>query len=255
MSEAMQRIRQQDYIHVTGVRTGDEIERLADGFNTMVDGLRERDKLRTTFGKYMTRTVMEHLMAGKVQLGGETLRVTVLFFDIRGFSSISERMDAQTLVSLLNEYFAEMVTIVMQHDGVVDKFIGDALMAVFGAPVSRSDDAERSVRAALRMRDALASLNEQVAERGFPPVRAGIGIHTGEVVAGNIGSEARMEYTVIGDAVNVAARLETATKDMGVDILLSEDTRNELGGAVSARELGEIQVKGRQQPVRVFTVE
>jgi adenylate cyclase len=255
VSAAMKRLQQGDYSHVTGVHSGDEIENLAAGFNTMVDGLRERDNLRTTFGKYMTRTVMDHLLAGKVELGGETLRVTVLFTDIRSFSTISERMDAHALVSLLNEYFAEMVTIIMQEEGVVDKFIGDAIMAVFGAPVTKEDDAERAVRAAVRMREALAELNQQLSKRGLPPIRAGVGIHTGEVVAGNIGSEARMEYTVIGDAVNVASRLEGATKDLGEDLLVSEDTRAQAGDAFAFRSLGELRVKGRHGPVRVYAVD
>jgi adenylate cyclase len=254
LAAAMRRLQEGEYAHVNDVRTGDELEALADGYNAMVDGLRERDNLRTTFGKYMTRTVMEHLLAGKVELGGESLPVTVLFTDIRSFSTISEHMEAHALVSLLNEYFAEMVTIIMQEDGVVDKFIGDAIMAVFGAPVPKADDAERAVRAAVRMREALATLNEKLVERGTPPIRAGIGIHTGEVVAGNIGSEARMEYTVIGDAVNVASRLETATKDTGEDILVSEDTRAQVGEAFDFRPLGDIQVKGRQQPVRIYGV-
>ena len=120
---------------MSGVKTGDEIEDLAAGFNTMVDGLQERDKLRVTFGKYMTQTVMDHLLKGKVELGGETLLVTILFTDIRGFTTISESMSAHDLVRLLNEYFTEMVTIVMEEGGVVDKYIGDAIMAVFGAPV------------------------------------------------------------------------------------------------------------------------
>ncbi len=198
------------------MKTGDELEALASGFNTMVDGLKERDKLRTTFGKYMTASVMEHLMAGKVALGGESLEVTILFTDIRSFTTLSEKMDPQQLVGLLNEYFTEMVGIVMEMDGVVDKYIGDAIMAVFGAPVPKPEDAVNAVRAAVHMRRALQHLNNRLAERGIPPLRTGIGIHTGPVVAGNIGSERRMEYTVIGDAVNLASRLESNTKDLGV---------------------------------------
>ena len=194
----------------TGVNTGDELEDLASGFNTMVDGLKERDKLRTTFGKYMTAAVMEHLLAGKVALGGESLKVTILFTDIRSFTTISEKMDPQQLVGLLNEYFTEMVGIVMSEDGVVDKYIGDAIMAVFGAPVPKPDDAvERRARRRADARGARTSSTSASPSAGLPPLRTGIGIHTGEVVAGNIGSEKRMEYTVIGDAVNLASRLET----------------------------------------------
>lgn len=251
---ALKKLEQQEYVKVEPLRTGDELEDLATGFNQMVDGLKERDNLRTTFGKYMTESVVEHLLAGKVALGGESITVTILFTDIRSFTSISEKMDAQALVGLLNEYFTEMVGIVMQHDGVVDKYIGDAIMAVFGAPVSRPDDAKNAVRAAVRMRQALAKLNERLAERGIAPLRTGIGLHTGEVVAGNIGSEQRMEYTVIGDAVNLASRLESNTKELGVDVLVSDATYELTKDVVEARAVKEITVKGRAQPVMTYEV-
>jgi adenylate cyclase len=220
----------------------------------MVDGLKERDKLRTTFGKYMTSAVIDHLMSGKVALGGESLRVTILFTDIRSFTTLSEKMDPQQLVGLLNEYFTEMVGIVMSEDGVVDKYIGDAIMAVFGAPVPKPGDAVNAVRAAVRMRQALKHLNERLTERGIPRLRTGIGIHTGEVVAGNIGSEKRMEYTVIGDAVNLASRLESNTKDLAVNVLISEDTYELTKHAIEARPVKEITVKGRKQPVMTYEV-
>jgi adenylate cyclase len=251
---ALKRVEELDYVHVEPVHTGDELEALASGFNRMVDGLKERDKLRTTFGKYMTATVMEHLLAGKVALGGESLRVTVLFSDIRGFTSISERMDPQNLVALLNEYFTEMVTIVMDEGGVVDKYIGDAIMVVFGAPVPKPGDAVNAVRAAVRMRRALHDLNDRLVARGLPALRTGIGIHTGDVVAGNIGSERRMEYTVIGDAVNLASRLESSTKELGVNVLISQDTYDATEAAIEARPVRELTVKGRAQPVMTYEV-
>jgi adenylate cyclase len=254
VSDALQKVEKLDYVHVEPLHTGDELEALARGFNRMVDGLKERDNLRTTFGKYMTASVMEHLLAGKVVLGGESLRVTILFTDIRSFTTISERMDPQQLVGLLNEYFTEMVSIVMQEDGVVDKYIGDAIMAVFGAPVSKPEDAVRAVRAAVRMRTALESLNLRLSQRGIPALRTGIGIHTGEVVAGNIGSDKRMEYTVIGDPVNVASRLETSTKDLGVDVLISEDTFELTKHVIEARPVREITVKGRAKAVMTYEV-
>jgi len=254
LNGAYKNIERDDYTHVEGVKTGDEIELLAVGFNSMVDGLRERDKLRATMGKYMTQSVMDHLMRGKVELGGEALTVTILFTDIRSFTSISETMSAHELVKLLNEYFTEMVTVIMEEGGVVDKYIGDAIMAVFGAPVSKPDDARRAVRAAVRMRQALVKLNERLAARGAPPIKTGIGLHTGEVVAGNIGSEARMEYTVIGDAVNLASRLESSTKELGTDVLISEDTNALLDNEVETRAVREITVKGRAKPVVVYEV-
>ncbi len=244
----------QEYVHVDGLKTGDELEALAAGFNTMVDGLRERDHLKTTMGKYMTASVMAHLLSGKVHLGGETLTVTILFTDIRSFTTISEKMNAQELVGLLNEYFTEMVGIVMDSDGVVDKYIGDAIMAVFGAPVPKREDPVNAVTAAVRMRQALKRLNVRLEARGIQPLRTGIGIHTGEVVAGNIGSERRLEYTVIGDAVNLASRLESNTKELGVNVLISEDTWQLVKHAIDATPVKEITVKGRKQPVMTYEV-
>ena len=254
MITALNRVEQLDYVHVDPVRTGDELEALAGGFNRMVDGLKERDKLRTTFGKYMTASVMEHLLAGKVSLGGESLNVSILFTDIRSFTTISEKMDPQELVALLNEYFTAMVGIVMDAEGVVDKYIGDAIMAVFGAPVPKAEDPVNAVRAAVRMRRALKELNKSLEARSLPTLRTGIGIHTGVVVAGNIGSERRMEYTVIGDAVNLASRLETSTKELGVDVLISEDTYELTKHVIDARPVRAITVKGRQQPVLAYEV-
>jgi adenylate cyclase len=147
-----------------------------------------------------------------------------------------------------------MVGVVMSEDGVVDKYIGDAIMAVFGAPVPKAGDAVNAVRAAVRMRRGLVELNERLRARGLPPLRTGIGIHTGEVVAGNIGSERRMEYTVIGDAVNLASRLESSTKELHVDVLVSQDTYDLVKDVVVARPVKEITVKGRAQPVMTYAI-
>ena len=251
---AFERLAHNEYVHVTPFKTHDEIETLVSGYNQMVDGLQERDQLRTTFGKYMTESVLAHLLNGKVTLGGETIKVTILFSDIRSFTTISETMDAQTLVGLLNEYFTEMVGIIMKHGGVVDKYIGDAIMAVFGAPVPTANDAVNAVQAALDMRHALARLNDRLAARGAQPLRTGIGIHTGEVVAGNIGSEQRMEYTVIGDPVNVASRLESCTKELGVNVLISDSTYQEVHTSIAARPVERLSVKGRVEPVMTYEV-
>ncbi len=251
---AMSKLENQEYTKVDAVKTGDELEGLARGFNHMVDGLQERDKLRTTMGKYMTEAVVAHLMAGEVELGGKTLEVSILFCDLRDFTTISEKRSAQQIVELLNEYFTEMVDCVMNEGGVVDKYIGDNIMAVFGAPVSRSDDAVRAVRAAVHMRDALAKLNAKLVARGSQALRFGIGLHTGEVVAGNIGSARRMEYTVIGDAVNVASRLESKTKELGTDVLISEATYQRAKDQIDAEAAGDVQVKGREQPVGSYKV-
>ena len=254
VNAAIRRLEQQEYVKVEVLRTGDELEDLAQGFNSMVDGLRERDKLRVTMGKYMTEEVLEHVLAGEVELGGKTLELTILFCDLRDFTTLSEKRTAQQIVELLNEYFTEMVDCVMAEGGVVDKYIGDNIMAVFGAPVTRPDDAKRAVRAAVRMRGALAKLNERFAARGIERLRFGIGLHSGEVVAGNIGSAKRMEYTVIGDAVNLASRLESKTKELATDILISEATLERLDDLAAVEAMGEVTVKGRAQPVKIYKV-
>jgi adenylate cyclase len=254
LQSAQKRLEQQDYMHVEVGKTGDELEDLAIGFNVMVDRLKEADAMKATMGKYMARKVMAHILKAKMSMGGEKLTVTMLFSDLRSFTSISERMDPQTLVGLLNEYFTEMVEAVLKEDGVVDKYIGDAIMVVFGAPAPEPNDALRAVRSAVGMRKALIKLNERLKVRGVPPLRTGIGIHTGEVVAGSIGHDDQRQYTVIGDAVNLASRLETATKDLGVNILISEHTYDLVKNDVVAKPVKEITVKGRAQPVMTYEV-
>jgi adenylate cyclase len=254
LQAAQKRLEQQEFVHVDAVKTGDELEDLATGFNQMVDQLKAADEMKRTMGKYMARKVMAHLLKEKMSLGGEKLDVTILFTDIRSFTSFSENMDPQALVALLNEYFTEMVAIVLGQDGVVDKYIGDAIMVVFGAPEPASDDALRAVRSAVGMRDALRKLNERLEDRGMSPLRTGIGIHTGEVIAGSIGHDEQRQYTVIGDAVNLASRLESATKDLGVNILISENTYEIVKDHVQARAMKEITVKGRARPVMTYEV-
>jgi adenylate cyclase len=254
LQAAQKKLEQQEYLHVETVHTGDELEDLAIGFNAMVDQLKAADEMKTTMGKYMARKVMAHLLKEKMSLGGEKLNVTILFSDIRSFTTISEKMDPQALVMLLNEYFTEMVEIVLTQDGVVDKYIGDAIMVVFGAPEPEQFDALRAIKSAVGMRRALRKLNDRLKERGAPPLRTGIGIHTGEVIAGSIGHEEQRQYTVIGDAVNLASRLETATKELGVNILISEHTYELTKDAIEARPVKEITVKGRAQPVMTYEV-
>ena len=255
ISNAFRNLARQEYVHVENVETGDELEDLAHGFNMMVEGLKERDNLRVTFGKYMTASLADHILRGEVKLGGETLRATIVFTDIRGFTTLSEHMEPQALVALLNEYFTRMVAIILEEGGVVDKYVGDAIMAVFGAPIPDPADADRAVRSAIRMRASLAELNESLAKRGLPRIETGIGIHTGDVVAGNIGSEQRMEYTVIGDAVNVASRLEGMTKSVGAPVLISAETESALRQPVALRQVGEVQVRGRTEPLSVFAID
>jgi adenylate cyclase len=252
ISEAAGKVKAGEYVSVPPIDTKDELARLGEDFNQMVQGLKERDRLRETFGRYVTRQVADHLMKGNVNLGGELVPVTVLFSDIRSFSTISETMDPRAVLDFLNEYFAGMVESVLHHHGVVDKFIGDAIMAVFGAPVPEPDDALNAIRAALEMRERLEQINATFQARGLPEIRAGIGLHSGQVVAGNMGHVERMEYTVIGDAVNLASRLEGMTKELACDVILSEDLYSQVKDAVDAEPLKRIKVKGRDQDVMVY---
>lgn len=251
---AAKRLQGGQYETVEGVSTGDELQVLAESFNAAIKGLRERDRLKETFGRYVTRQVADHLMAHDQRLGGELVPVTVLFSDIRSFTTISETMPPRELLDFLNEYFSGMVEIILSKHGVVDKFIGDAIMAVFGAPQPEPDDPLHAVEAALEMRADLRRINRGFAERGLPEIRTGIGLHYGQVVAGNMGHAERMEYTVIGDTVNVASRLEGITKQLGCDIVISGELYEQVKHAISAEPLERIKVKGRAEEVMVYRV-
>lgn len=242
------------YERAPEVNTHDEVELLVDNYNEMVVGLEERDRIRETFGRYVTRQVADHLMASDQVLGGELVPVTVLFSDIRSFTTISESMPPRELLDFLNEYFTGMVESILDHHGVVDKFIGDAIMAVFGAPSPEQEDPLQAVLCALEMREKLKSINEDFAKRGLPEIRTGVGLHYGQVVAGNMGHSERMEYTVIGDTVNVASRLEGLTKEYGADILISGQLHELVADAIEAELIEHVQVKGREESVAVYRV-
>jgi adenylate cyclase len=252
MATAAQALRNGKYQRVAVTKTGDELEKLSDSFNEMVAGLEERDHIRDTFGKYVSRQVADQILKGNVDLRGEIVPVTILFSDIREFTSISEKMEPRALLALLNDYFAGMVDSVLRNHGVVDKFIGDGMMAVFGAPTPDPGDPLRAVRAALEMRAVLIKLNERLRSEGQRELRIGVGIHTGPVVAGNIGHVDRKEYTVIGDSVNLSSRLESMTKELQTDIVLSADTYEAVKDDVLVEPLQSIRVRGREQEVMVY---
>ena len=209
---------------------------------------------RERFRRLLSPAIAEQVLSGalEVQQGGELRETTVLFADIRGFTSISESSEPQLVVEALNEYFERMVEIVFRYEGTLDKFIGDEMMVLFGAPVAHRDDPERAVQAAIEMQKAMAGLNEQHLAHGLPPFAIGIGINTGEVVAGYIGSSQAMEYTVIGDPVNTGARLCSIARP--AQILISEGTRERLGDRFETKALPEVQVKGKARPIRVYEV-
>jgi adenylate cyclase len=189
-------------------------------------------------------------------LGGQKQYATVMFSDIRGFTALSETMDPTDVVTMLNEYLEEMVAELDEWNGVLDKFIGDGMVAVFGPPLSEHDGAERAIRCAHGMLERLTVLNERRGERDEVPLRIGIGIHSGNVVAGEIGSRTRrMEYTHIGDAMNTASRIESMTKELSVQVLVSEETRQQAGDIdLQLKPMGEIVLRGHTKPTTLFTL-
>ncbi len=223
---------------------------LSSAWRDVLQRLRRREQLM----RFLPRQVVQGADEGRLrlELGGVKQEATILLSDLRGFTSFAEHRDPDEVLGLLNQYFTRMADVVWDHGGTIDKFIGDALLAVFGVPVQRPDDAVRALRAALAMQAALADLNRQWAAAGMPRLRMGIALHTGTVVAGNIGSPQRMEYTVIGDAVNVTARLEELNKEFHTDVLLSESTNACLNGSVRTELVAEVAVRGRQQSVRAY---
>jgi adenylate cyclase len=225
------------------------------GSMLMIEDISNEKRLKTTMARYMDPGIADQLVAsGAEVLGGQAVTATVLFSDIRSFTSITEQLGAQGTVALLNEYFELMVECIQAEEGMLDKFIGDAIMAAFGIPVPHDDDADRAVRAAVRMMQELASWNGQRLSDGKPPVDIGIGLNTDTVVAGNIGSRKRMDYTVIGDGVNLASRLESACKQYGAHILVSGLTHARLKATYTTREIDLVVVKGKSEPVAVFEV-
>jgi adenylate cyclase len=217
---------------------------------------RSKRQIRHLFGRYVSNDVIHELLTNPAlaSLGGERREMTVLFSDIRGFTSASEAGRPEDVVRQLNEYFGAMVEVLFRHQGTLDKFVGDMVMGLFGAPVPDDRHADHAVAAALDMVEALGRLNQKWAAEGRPSLDIGIGINSGEMIAGNIGSEAIMSYTVIGDAVNLGARLESLNKEFGTRILMSDATRVRLTHPVACRPLGSVTVKGKTQPVEIHEV-
>jgi len=222
------------------------------GSMLMIEDISEEKRMKGTMARYMDPLIADSLMReGANVLGGQESEATVLFSDIRGFTTLTESLGAQGTVSMLNAYFSLMVDCLQREGGILDKFIGDAVMAVFGLPQPGDDDADRAVRTSLSMLTSLQGFNQARAEEGLLPIRIGIGLHTDAVVSGNIGSPKRMNYTVIGDGVNLAARLESACKQYGAQLLISESTRSRLRGTYRMREADRVVVKGKTEPVLI----
>jgi adenylate cyclase len=227
----------------------------ATAYQYFVEG-REKRQVKQVFSRFVSRDVFTQLMddPARARLGGQRREMSVLFADIRGFTAFTERGRAEDVVAQLNEYFSAMVPIVFDHKGTVDKFVGDLIMALFGAPLDDARHAGNAVDTALAMLARLDTLNAKWAREGKPQLGIGVGINSGEMIAGNIGSESIMSYTVIGDAVNLAARLESLNKDYGARIIISAATRARLDRRYDMQALGTVTVKGKSEPVEIFEV-
>jgi class 3 adenylate cyclase len=231
------------------VRSRDEIGHLTGAFNDMIEGLRQRDFIRATFGRYVSPEVVKTLLESPegLRLGGEKRIVTVLMSDLRGYTRFAEKGDPAQVMEILNGYLARMTDIVIEHGGTINEFIGDAVFAVFGAPLAHPDHAERAAAAALAMQHAMTEVNAEHARRGFPRFEMGIGLNTGEAVVGNIGSEQRAKYAIVGNAVNVASRVESAT--VGGQVLISAATLEAIRDLAEVAGPIPLEVKGLSEPL------
>ena len=253
--KAFKAVEEGDFDTFVPVVSQDEFSRIAEHTNHMIGGLRERERIKSAFGKYVDVSVAESILSHETEtnLGGRDAEVAVLFTDLRDFTPYAERCTPQELLAILNQYFTMVVGCVHGHNGVLDKFIGDAAMAVYGLDRC-PNPSEAAIQTAIEIRAGLVELNENLTGRGLTPLRNGIGIHYGSVVAGNIGSEERLEYTVIGDAVNIASRLESATKELSSTIAISADGYHLLEEATREKlvHLGEVALKGKSEPCQVY---
>ncbi len=237
------------------LKSNDELGVLTEAFNEMATSLRDQAFIKSTFECYVSKPLAKQILEKRdqLQLGGEVREVTVLFSDIRHFTSLAEQMPPEQVVEMLNNYFTRMIEVVANHEGMVDKLIGDSVMALFGAPITLGDEPLRAVTCALEMQQAGDTYNKEREAAGQPPLPMGIGINTGPVVAGNIGSSTKMEYTVIGDEVNIAARLQGVAQ--AGEVLISENTYRLVAAKVKVTPLEPITFKGKNTAVAVYRVD
>ncbi|MBL8994464.1 MAG: HAMP domain-containing protein [Spirochaetia bacterium] len=236
------------------VESGDEVGELTTSFNAMTKGLKERERLKSTLGRFVNKEIAEMAAKGELKLGGERRDAAVFFSDIRSFTAISEKLQPEEVVEFLNQYFTRMVTLVHNHHGSVDKFIGDAIMALWGVPSSHGNDCENAIRCSLEMRKNLNQFNLDREKEGKFPLKIGMGINYGPLLSGQIGSEDHISYTVIGDTVNLASRIEALNKPFGTDILITEDAYQKTKGLFTVEPMKKITVKGKAEPQQIYAV-
>ncbi|MBI5848310.1 MAG: adenylate/guanylate cyclase domain-containing protein [Nitrospirae bacterium] len=251
---AMKRVEDGDLEQRVEIRTKDEVADMAHAFNKMVEGLKEREFIKNTFSKYVSSQVAERILKEKdfLNLKGEKRVVTVLFADIRGFTPLAESLPPEKVLDILNRYFSKMVDIVFRYGGLLNKFIGDAIMVLYNAPLDQRYHELRAILTGIEMQKEIARINEERRQHGDIQVNMGIGINTGDAVAGNVGSELRLEYTVIGAGVNLAQRIESHTAKG--QLLISESTYNAVKDHVEVVRLEPMQVKGISEPVQLYAV-
>jgi adenylate cyclase len=254
LMDGIKRIREGHFGESMTSASNDEIGHLAGAFSEMSAGLAQREKFKSALGKFVNPEIAERVLRDELQLGGELCEAAILFSDIRSFTAISESLTPHEVVDFLNVYMTRMVECVNGSGGVVDKFIGDAIMAIFGVPEPSGNDTENAVDAALAMRRSLAEFNEDRGGPRKPIIKIGVGINTGEVIAGQIGSTERMEYTCIGDAVNLGSRIESLNKPFHTDILISEHSFEKVRGIYRVEAMKRILVKGKEKPQLVYAV-
>jgi len=232
--------------------SNDEIGSVAEGFNLMVNGLKDFEAIKDSFGKYVSLEIRDEILSGRVPLDGEMKRVTLLFSDLRDFTPFVESTHPKQVITLMNQYFTEMTESIKKYRGLVLQYVGDEIEAVFGAPVRFDDHPDMAVEAALEMRKRIILLNKNLEKQGVNAFRHGIGIHTGAVLAGNVGSKDRISYAMVGDTVNLASRIEGLTKQHSCDILLSQTTYSLLTGNFITEQLPAVRVKGKKEDVMIY---
>jgi adenylate cyclase len=254
MLGAVDRVQNADYNTRIKVIGNDEIGVLGDAGNEMIKGLAEREKLRTTFGRYVTPEIRDEILSGRISLEGDRREATVLFADLRNFTPFVENNSPEEVIASMRAYFTAMHRAIRRNKGLVLQFVGDEIEAVFGVPLHFSDHADAAIRASLDMRAALKDLNSHRSARGKPIFSHGIGIHSGKVLAGNSGSEEQSAYALIGNTVNVASRIQALTKELGCDILVSQETLDGLQGSFQMVKQPQKMLKGYSRPVIVHRI-
>jgi class 3 adenylate cyclase len=255
MAEATVKVASGDLeVDLSSIRRSDEVGMLAGAFTRMVSGLRERDRIRDTFGRYLTREVVNRLLEAKdgLQLGGESREITMIMSDLRGFTSLTSTMPPEEVIALLNRYFEKMFEILIDHHGIIDEIIGDAVLAFFGAPEPIEDHPGLAVACAVRMQTAMDDINDLNEAQGWPRVEMGVAVNTGRVVVGNIGSEKRAKYGAVGSEVNFTGRIESCT--VGGQVLISRATYERLSDIIDIRNIVQVEMKGIAGKVTLYDV-